>query len=442
VIREMQGNPDQTDPQMFVGAEVEGFYRLVRNEDVTPEALLAPHYALMKERTSMSDFVVAVHDTTEICHGRGSPGTDFYDLENGRFGYLAHVCLVIEGASRTPLGIGHYQQVERDLNRVRPTNSTERWNREDKESLRWLEGVRAVSAGVPAVHVADREADSYENLVYLLAEGHRFVIRAKARRRTTLRRGQTALVGEVLSGAPVLLAREVKLSKRVAKNQGRNSHPPREARTATLEVSAQVVELRRPKNLRGTGEKALPPRLMIRAVRVREVGAPEDADPVEWILYTSEPIETSNDLAHVVDCYCKRWMIEELFKALKSGCAFEKRQFESRKTSQAALALSLQVAFRLLLIRALDRSQPTAPASAVLDREALRLLRAIAARPLPPRATAHDVLMAIAALGGHLKSNGAPGWMVLGRGMAVLEDALRGWRAARPVGARSSRCDQ
>jgi hypothetical protein len=55
--------------------------------------------------------------------------------------------------------------------------------------------------------------------------------------------------------------------------------------------------------------------------------------------------------------------------------------------------------------------------------------------PLPKRATARDAMLAVAALGGHLKSNGDPGWLVLGRG---LNDLLAlGWRAREA--ARSDR---
>jgi hypothetical protein len=36
----------------------------------------------------------------------------------------------------------------------------------------------------------------------------------------------------------------------------------------------------------------------------------------------------------------------------------------------------------------------------------------------------------IAALGGHIRSNGDPGWMVLGRGLSQLLVLAAGWRAA------------
>jgi hypothetical protein len=47
-------------------------------------------------------------------------------------------------------------------------------------------------------------------------------------------------------------------------------------------------------------------------------------------------------------------------------------------------------------------------------------------------------MMAIAGLGGHLKSNGDPGWLVLGRGMHDLLLLELGWRAR----VRGGRYDQ
>ena len=48
------------------------------------------------------------------------------------------------------------------------------------------------------------------------------------------------------------------------------------------------------------------------------------------------------------------------------------------------------------------------------------VLRRIAPQRLPAAPTARDVLWAVAALGGHLKANGEPGWLVIGRGFQTL----------------------
>ena len=81
---------------------------------------------------------------------------------------------------------------------------------------------------------------------------------------------------------------------------------------------------------------------------------------MEWQLVTSEPIGTQEQVLRVVDWYRGRWLIEEFFKALKTGCAYEKRQLESFATLQIALALLAPVAWQLLLLRQLARAAPDA----------------------------------------------------------------------------------
>jgi len=43
--------------------------------------------------------------------------------------------------------------------------------------------------------------------------------------------------------------------------------------------------------------------------------------------------------------------------------------------------------------------------------------------------TVKDAMLAVAGLGGHLRRNGDPGWLVLGRGMHDLLLLELGWRA-------------
>jgi hypothetical protein len=59
------------------------------------------------------------------------------------------------------------------------------------------------------------------------------------------------------------------------------------------------------------------------------------------------------------------------------------------------------------------------------------VLRTCGNKPLRARPTNHEVYLALAALGGHLRSNGPPGWIVLGRAYEKLLVLEQGWIAAR-----------
>lgn len=60
--------------------------------------------------------------------------------------------------------------------------------------------------------------------------------------------------------------------------------------------------------------KKFPEKVEVNAVYVYETNPPEGEKPVEWILFTTEPIHTAEDVLRVVDLYRTRWMIEEFFK--------------------------------------------------------------------------------------------------------------------------------
>jgi hypothetical protein len=136
----------------------------------------------------------------------------------------------------------------------------------------------------------------------------------------------------------------------------------------------------------------------------------------------------------VVDAYRGRWVIEEYFKALKSGCAIEKRQLESSAGLQNTLAVFIPIAWRLLQLRTLSRDAAATPAGGLLSPVqlvCLQLALGKRGRPLLPETpTARDVMLGIAGLGGHIKNNGDPGWIVLGRGLDRLLLLEEGYRLA------------
>lgn len=160
---------------------------------------------------------------------------------------------------------------------------------------------------------------------------------------------------------------------------------------------------------------------------------PESA-PVDWILLTNQPVETPAQVLQVVDDYRTRWTIEEYFKALKTGCAFETRQHESLTALLNTLGIFLPIAWALLYLRTASRNPVlgTRPATAVLTPTQLAILRRHAQGRLPADLTARGAVLALArSFGGHLPSNGDPGWQVLNRAYQSLLLVEVGWHLAR-----------
>jgi hypothetical protein len=169
----------------------------------------------------------------------------------------------------------------------------------------------------------------------------------------------------------------------------------------------------------------------VNLVRVWEPSPPKDAPAVEWLLLTTEPATTRAELMAVVDLYRARWIIEEFFKALKSGCSVEQRQLDSYDALLRMVVIFVPIAYRLLLLRGMERQRPKGSPTAAFSVTELRIMRSHdSTREMPPMKTLADALLYLARMGGHLKNNGPPGWQTLARGYQRLSALCDGWEAA------------
>lgn len=432
--------PDASFP-VLAGSEAarEATYRFFNNKRVTLGGMLAPHFRSSVERLRTHPVVLVLHDSSEFKFGGEARRPGLGRMPSGQ-GFLGHFALgVAANGTREPLGILGVTTIFRD-GPLRRANQTRRWA-PDRESLRWRDLMLEVEdrAKHPAlVHVMDREADSYELLHLMAQRSLRFVIRLNKQR---LARGVDDDVwiptDEQLASTRMTLEREVTISRRSANRpEGpRRTHPPREGRAVTLSIGAQRIVLRRP----GKAPAGLPPTLTVNVVRVWEANPPPGEQPIEWTLLTSESIDSKDDLERVVDWYRARWVIEEFFKALKTGCRYEERQLENRPALLNALALFIPIACSLLALRTEARcAERSAEPSTVVTKTQLAVLRHLLPKLLTKEVTARTVYLAIAEVGGHVSSNGEPGWLVLTRGYTKLIEYERIWALA----IEAQKCDQ
>lgn len=434
-------DPAESFPeQMASVADREALYRFLANPKVTLAGVLQGHIDQTHARIAAPAVIRIVHDTTTFRFVGDREGLG--ETRGGAKGFLGHVALAL-AADETcePLGVLgvrpfiHQDAVaHRGLTRSQRVAATRAKPRAAKESARWeqlaLQVSTALPEGVQAIHVMDQEADDYDLLAALQHAGLRYVIRADAQRQTTEAKQS---VTDVLARCPATVFRTVRLTPRSAHKaeRTRGRHPAREERDATLQLRWGRITLgRRQYNDTRT------PTLSLWAVHVFEPTPPHGEAPIEWMLFTSDPVDTVNEATAVVDHYRARWVIEEYFKALKTGCAFETRQLTTFDGLVRALAIFIPMAWRLLVLRHLGRAASPLPVTRCVDAEQLDLLRKLLDRRryhLQARPTLREVMLGIAALGGHITNNGAPGWLVLGRGLTRLLDAEVGWRLAREM---------
>jgi len=421
----MAEKPSASFPSALNVAELEGAYRFFSNPRIQPDKILAPHVERTRMRMGDDAVTLAVHDTSTLSFREEGKRSGFGSLTGKSQQLWTHATLAVRAdGSRRPEGLLALS-TDTQINH-------ERW-------LAHVEKANATDSKERLVHVMDREADDYLLFAWFVAQSARFVIRLQYDRCLVADSvDKPEKIREALARAERVVEREVALSPRNGGNRGgkeRRVHPVRSGRLARLSISATTVHLQRP-TYRAQG--SAPRSLELRAVRVWEQDPPAGEPAVEWMLLTSETITTADDALRVVDWYRARWVIEEFFKALKTGCAIEKRQLETFAALSNAVAFFGPMAWQLLLLRHQAQNAPDTDATTALPANLLRILPHIARKPLSATPTAREVFLAIAALGGHLKRNGEPGWQTLARGFEKLRDAAVIWDLA----LRATRSDQ
>lgn len=440
-------SPSESFPKMLEDvAQLEGAYRLLNNPRVTFETLQAAHAARTVERARSQEHVVVIHDTTQVETAYADPQEVGF-LPTGRPGYQAHVSLAVSvevGRPARPLGVlsalAHSSGKAPSRDRKTRRNQQSGWataRSTSKAFLRWEAGIRASAEAlqsIPSViHVADREADSYVLFHAVMQLGHGCVFRIRSDRRARLddeeEEQDWSLLSDIASNMEGSFELLVPLSKRGDKGAPRRlkTHPPRESRGAVLRYSAARVELKKPHY---APADELPETISLTLVRAWEPNPPSGEKGVEWMLLTTESCETPGEILHVVELYRARWMIEDFFKALKTGCGLEERQLESRHALLNTLALFLPIAVHLLWLRTCARDMPDAPATDAFTPFQLEVLRHRAHRKLPPNPTVIQAMWSLAGIGGHIPNNGWPGWQVLGRAFVTFLEVVDTWRAA------------
>jgi hypothetical protein len=427
IVGAIAQRPGKSLPKTLAsGAALEATYRFMSNEAVTADRILAPHIAATCDRVEEAGTVLAIHDTTE-CEFAGESRRGLGRLSERRQGFHAHVCLAAKADEGLPLGVLGaltWGRPHRPPGRKRRATYEHR-TRATKESDRWVALAETVDAMTRSrarvIHVMDREADFYRLQARLVDLGADFVIRGSHMERK-LADGRT--LDDATSDVRIRLKRDVVLSKRLP---SRNvAHPQRSRRMAELAAGATTIRVKRSWAI----HQQHGPEFDLNVVHVWEPKPPVGQPPVEWTLLTTLPTTTATEIAFVIDVYRRRWLVEELFRSLKTGCQFEKLQLESAAALVNAFAVMLPVAVRLLAIRDLARTSPEARASDVLTALQLKILRVHEHTRKMPLQTARDAMLAVGRLGGHIKNNGDPGWLVLGRGYEDLLALEAGARIA------------
>lgn len=163
---------------------LKALYRLCSREEVTHQAVLAPHRAHTQRLWAEHGTVLILHDSTELDYSKRKSLVDLGDIGGpGRHrGYICHNSLAVLPEDGSVLGLFN-QILHKRVKPPKKETKTQLRNRKSRMSRLWLEGVAELPGDRRLVDVCDRGADTFEFLEHELNSGRRFVVRSSYSRR-------------------------------------------------------------------------------------------------------------------------------------------------------------------------------------------------------------------------------------------------------------------
>ena len=442
--------------------------RLFHNKATSAEGLLQGHVEQTaarcvsqsgdhtgdRHRGNRGNLLLCIQDTTILDYTghRSKTGLGPICTAYSSRGLLAHSVLAMS-TSGLPLGLLHLELWAREVRAAVEQPSREMRRKRDisdKESAKWVKGLRAVEAALPAnqsvLLIQDREADFYDLLVerrrsrthlliraahmnrcvypdledpYLEGVANEGVANEGVACRQTRREAKLPPILSVLEQTPIAGKMVVQVGRK----------PSQPAREAHLDLQFCPVRVPPPRIPDTTLMRSRPAQ-SVTLIRAVEINAPEGVEPICWVLISTMPVTTVEEAQQMVRYYALRWTIERLHFTLKSGCLnVERIQIEDGHALKNALAIYFMVAWRILYLTHLARTKPDAPAECVLQPIEQQVLQAAAKRPV---VTVSDALREIARLAGYEYYAKAPppGVKRVWQGLRILETLTLGWELA------------
>lgn len=481
-------------------AELKAAYRFFDNNLVDTSKILNPHYKATIERIKHHKIVALVQDTTDVDMKHMKTVENLGVLnDTTRAGCTLHPVIAFT-PDKLCLGAIHTRFITRnaeDLGEKKHNNSRKI---EEKESYRWIEGYRAachIAEECPntlCVSIGDRESDIFELLLEAKKEGNKAYLIARAwhdRKIETPRSDENQKLfdesAKLIEENKMLLEENKKITKNtkisdLVGDKRSTFYKNKEKilnNNAKVKVSSKIVsedenitnsfiyQLKKGKvigrsefiipggrgresrlvkqNIRATTVTLIPsahkknlPSISVNAVLLEEIEVPDNETPVCWMLLTTLPIDTFDNVQLIVKLYLSRWGIELFFKVLKSGCGIEELRFREASRLLPCVALYMIVAWRILFITFIGRACPDLSCSTFFEIDEWQSAYAFVMKAKPPEEPPNlGVFMSVVAiLGGYQarEKQGPAGMTVIWRGIQKVYTLSEGWAAYRSYG--------
>lgn len=407
-------------------------YEFFANPKTSLSSVCQPYHLQTANQIKELPIVLAVGDTTYLDYKKILEKREEYGpIGNGGNGLILHSTLAVNGKNGQPIGLLTEKLWHRNHEESKSLTKKQKKKKlfrarkrpiESKESYKWIKALKDVDELLKTaksetkrpkiIHVFDREGDIAEVFEEVSKTSNTGVVVRAAHNRALS--GDNSYLKEWLPSQPVKMEVTVELPKTQKRTE----------RTATLAIRYAPMKLRSPARIKE------PEYFEVYGVSAVEIDPPEGCEPVAWMILTSEPVTNGEQAQTILRWYTYRWRIEEYHKILKSGCKAESYRLAG-DSMQVFLGFLTNIAAQLLKMTYLNRTEPEAPASSVLNEVQIEVLVAKSGKSV----TAVDLtvawaIQAVARLGGYLshrrKSN--IGITVLWRGFLELQSLCEGWQ--------------
>lgn len=330
--------------------KIEGAYRFIRNEKISPNEIANAGFKHASETVKKSALVLAIQDTTGLTF-KHNVTKELGDISSSKLSYsktrtlYAHSTLAIDANSEKTIGLVNqfYYYRDKKVSGTRHEQLTRAF--EDKETYRWkacFEQMKNKLNDVSnVIDICDREADIYEYLDHHITHQHRFLVRAKENR---LLEKPNSKLKNLVDTIPHQCCYTVNVKQRGG----------RKNRKAHMMLSYKAITIKKPKSTKGSKT------LDVNVIICRETST-DVAEPLCWILYTNEAINSAEDALRIVRYYELRWRIEEFHKVWKTdGTDVEGLRLQRKNNIKRIAIIQAFISVRLMQLQEIAQNNEQA----------------------------------------------------------------------------------
>lgn len=431
----MSANPCSSISGTFKDAkQAKAAYRLLDNDSVDIEEILALHYEKTALRCHQFNRVILIQDSTGFSYrhksktGMGRIGKNNPLATTEASGLLCHNMLAFSEAGE-PLGL--FDQHIWARGKCADKSTLHSLPIHKKESYRWIRPLKkedfAEASKTQFIIISDRESDFRIYMGEVRRHGFDFIIRMTSDRVEALHKQSLESVFEAILDQTIV---ELPIKNRTLSTEFRRS-PKIIRNKKTEQLTAFSMKYCSVQLAHATEEKT-PFIESVNLVEIKELN-PKNGRPISWIIATTLPVNNKKEAQEILDLYRSRWRIEVYHKSQKSSCGVEKTGLRKADRIKRLITFKSLIAFAICRIKYLLDSCPEEPAEKYFEKDLIKAMNNISLKKTPlAKYKVKDFIFNLANLEGYKTYNlkTPPGVIIIGKAIFRFNMILYGYSLA------------